>query len=159
MVTTAQFVRTNATVEKIVDSACTPEWAICSQADQEWPEGSTHRPYGPDRTMKVHECAAPHHKGMKKYADLRRESQNIGIKSPMGNTTCGKVELAFVKSRKLLETPQSRIHHSVASNGKRDGLKNVRIGQSAAKRRRNAAKVQRLAHGVQTGRYSATKTG
>ena len=30
--------------------------------------------------------------------------------------------------RSMLERPESRSHHSVAGNGKRDGLKSERIG-------------------------------
>jgi len=33
----------------------------------------------------------------------------------------------------MLETPYSPSHHNVAGNGRRDGLKSERIGQSAAK--------------------------
>jgi hypothetical protein len=48
----------------------------------------------------------------------------------------------------MLETPYSIPHHSVAGNGKRDGLKSEMIGQSAAKHRIvyvTTMKVQRLA--------------
>jgi len=33
----------------------------------------------------------------------------------------------------MLETPKSPKHHNAAGNGKRDGLKRIGIGQSAAK--------------------------
>jgi hypothetical protein len=49
-----------------------------------------------------------------------------------------------LKLGELLETPESLTSHNVAGNCKREGLKIVRIGQSAAKPRRDAGKVQRL---------------
>jgi len=47
------------------------------------------------------------------------------------------------KQRELLESPESRQHHNVTGNSKRDGLKRCRIGQSAAKRPSDRLKVQR----------------
>ena len=40
-----------------------------------------------------------------------------------------------LKLRELLGNPYSLIHHNVTGNGKREGLKRLRIGQSAAKGR------------------------
>jgi len=52
--------------------------------------------------------------------------------------------MALVKPRELLEHPYSPIYHNVTGNGKRDGLKNIGIGQSAAKLPGDRLKVQRL---------------
>ena len=48
-----------------------------------------------------------------------------------------------VKRRELLEQPESLLYHNVLRNKERDGLKNKRIGQSAAELVQNK-KVQRL---------------
>jgi len=52
--------------------------------------------------------------------------------------------MALTKSRELLEHPYSLLYHNVTGNGKRDGLKNSGIGQSAAKQPGDRLKVQRL---------------
>jgi len=52
--------------------------------------------------------------------------------------------MALVKPRELLEHPYSHLHHNVAGNGKRNGLKSEWIGQSAAKFPGDRVKVQRL---------------
>jgi len=56
--------------------------------------------------------------------------------------------MALVKPRELLGHPYSHVHHNVAGNGKRDGLKSTWIGQSAAKLPGDRMKVQRSAYGV-----------
>lgn len=61
------------------------------------------------------------------------------------------MNLALFKPRELLGHPYSRIHHNVVGNDKRDGLKRIRIGQSAAKLPGNRVKVQRSAYGVLPG--------
>ena len=50
---------------------------------------------------------------------------------------------AAEKLSKLLGTPDSRISHSAAGNGEREGAKMVRIGQSAAKSRRHTRETFR----------------
>ena len=40
----------------------------------------------------------------------------------------GRSGTATSECRSMLERPESRLHHSVAGNGKRDGLKSERIG-------------------------------
>ena len=52
--------------------------------------------------------------------------------------------MALDKPRELLGHPYSLLYHNATSNGKRDGLKNKRIGQSAAKLPGDRLKVQRL---------------
>jgi hypothetical protein len=102
---------------------------------------------------KVCECCGTrvklhvHHvKSFSKFPDLRFDPKNSEV-------LCPKCHFAehHRKPRELLESPYSLIGHNVARKGKRDGLKTIRIGQSAAKRRRNAANVQRPDEVTQTG--------
>jgi len=51
--------------------------------------------------------------------------------------------MALVKPRELLGYPYSPLYHNVTGNGKRDGLKNSGIGQSAAELPGDRLKVQR----------------
>ncbi len=52
--------------------------------------------------------------------------------------------MALIKPRELLGHPYSPLYHNVTGNGKRDGLKNSGIGQSAAELPGDRLKVQRL---------------
>jgi hypothetical protein len=56
------------------------------------------------------------------------------------------------KPGELLETPKSHMRHNATRKGDREGLKSMRIGQSAAEPPRNGWKVQRLGVVVQNGR-------
>ncbi len=46
----------------------------------------------------------------------------------------GRSGTALSECRSMLGRPESCLHHNVAGNGERDGLKSKRIGQSAGKR-------------------------
>lgn len=63
------------------------------------------------------------------------------VQSVIEKNTRDEVRL---KPGELLEPPKSLRDYNVAGNGKRECLKTLRIGQSAAKPCRDAGKVQRL---------------
>lgn len=56
--------------------------------------------------------------------------------------------MALLKSRELLGHPVSSICHNMAGDGECEGVRNIEIGQSAAKRLGDKLKVQRSAYGV-----------
>ena len=57
----------------------------------------------------------------------------------------------YRKLRELQGHPKSLNYHNIIGDNKCDGLKKLRIGQSAAEFLRNEKKVQRLTYTVQNG--------
>ena len=62
------------------------DWAISSQAAWEQVEGSTTRPRSPERTVKAHECAAPHAGEDIVWTALK--DAEVGHKQAGGNIDC-----------------------------------------------------------------------